>query len=248
MAGADGGAGRRLGVGLDLGWGRWSGLATIPLVMARFHMLSIVGLVLNTLLWLPATLIVWSGLGLLALGATGAAPGRRRWAGAATGVWPCCNGGSTSARQLPAAYFWVPGPAEWWLVGFYGGLGLLAAFPRLRPPRRWCLALAAGWIAAGMLPSLLRHDPPRLKCTFLAVDHGLRRRPAIALRGHDALRRRPLRLPGVRGSRSSPATSGPKGSRTSTPSSSPIPMPTTSTRSRRLLERFSVGARVRLSQ
>jgi competence protein ComEC len=156
----------------DLTWvGALVWAATIPLIMARFHMLSVVALVLNTLLWLPATLIVWSGLGLLSLGALvplAAAP--LGW---------CCDRslamlqwGIDSARQLPAAYFWVPGPADWWLAGFYGGLALLAAFPRLRPPRRWCLALAAGWIAAGMLPSVLSHESPRLKTTFLAVDHG----------------------------------------------------------------------------
>ena len=81
-------------------------------------------------------------------------------------------------RRLPAAYFWVPGPEWWWLVGFYGGLAAMAAFPRLRPPRRWQLGLAAGWLAVGMLPAALHRDPPRLECTFLAVDHGL----AVVLR------------------------------------------------------------------
>ena len=156
----------------DLTWvGALVWLATIPLVMARFHMLSVVGLVLNTILWLPATVIVWSGLGLLAIG--GLVP----FVAAPLG-W-CCNWSLAllqwaieAARRLPAAYFWVPGPAEWWLVVFYGGLGLWAAFPRRRPPRRWCLALAAGWLVVGMLPCLLRPDPPRLACTFLAVEHG----------------------------------------------------------------------------
>jgi competence protein ComEC len=156
----------------DLTWvGALVWLATIPLVMARFHMLPVVGLVLNTLLWLPATAVVWTGLALLAIG--GLVP-----LGAAALGW-CCDRSLAllqwaieGARQIPGAYFWVPGPAEWWLLGFYGGLGLWAALPSRRPPRRWCLALAAGWLAAGMLPSLLCHGPPRLTCTFLAVDHG----------------------------------------------------------------------------
>ena len=156
----------------DLTWaGAFVWLATLPLVMARFHMVPVVGLVLNTLLWLPATLIVWSGLGALALG--GVLP----WL--ATPLARCCDwsvavlqSGIEWARQLPGAYVWVPGPAEWWLVGFYGGLVLLAVFVRRRLPRRWRVALAAGWIAAGMLPSLAPHAPPRLTGTFLAVDHG----------------------------------------------------------------------------
>ncbi len=152
-------------------------LAVLPLVMARFHMLSVAGAVLNPLLWLPASLVVWSGLGFLALGGFSSVL-------AAPLAW-CCDRSLALlewmidlVRRLPAAYFWVPGPAWWWLVVFYGGLAAMAAFPRLRPPRRWCLGLAAGWVAVGMLPAILQRDPPRLKCTFLAVDHGL----AVVLR------------------------------------------------------------------
>ena len=77
-----------------------------------------------------------------------------------------------AGRAIPGGHFWVPGPADWWLWGFYGGLGLLAAFPRLRPPRRWCAGLLAGWIAVGFVAAH-RHDRQRLDCTFLSVGHGL---------------------------------------------------------------------------
>ncbi|MGQ9576201.1 MAG: ComEC/Rec2 family competence protein [Thermoguttaceae bacterium] len=156
----------------DLAWvGALVWLATLPLVAARFHVLSLVGLVLNTLLWLPATLIVWSGLALLVVG--GLVP---------ILAWPvgwCCQWvlgllwwAIERARELPGAYFWVPGPPEWWLAGYYAGLGVLAVCPRLRPPRRWLLALAAGWLTAGMAPALVRSGPLRFNATFLAVDHG----------------------------------------------------------------------------
>ena len=75
-------------------------------------------------------------------------------------------------EQVPGGHFWVPGPPDWWLWGFYGGLGLLAAFPRLRPPRRWCVGLLAGWIVVGFAAAH-RHDSQRLDCTFLSVGHGL---------------------------------------------------------------------------
>jgi len=150
-------------------------LLTLPLVMARFHLLSPVALVLNTLLWLPILLVLWSGFGVLAFG-TIVPP-------MAAGFGWCCDKtlelleyGIQAARGCPGSYFWVSGPADWWLAGFYGGLGLWAAFPRIRPPRRWCLALAAGWTAFGLAPGLLQGvspaESPRLECTFLAVDHG----------------------------------------------------------------------------
>ena len=68
--------------------------------------------------------------------------------------------------------FWVPGPDDWWLLGFYGALGLAAAFPRWRPPRRWCLALLAGWISLGFTVHWLRTEHGQLQCTFLSVGHG----------------------------------------------------------------------------
>ncbi len=77
------------------------------------------------------------------------------------------------AQRLPGGHFWVPGPADWWLVGFYGGLAALAAFPRLRPPRRWCLALLAAWVTIGFAAGDGRDvDRGGLHCTFLAVGHG----------------------------------------------------------------------------
>ena len=73
---------------------------------------------------------------------------------------------------------WVGGRKLWWLIGFYGGLAVLTAFPRIRPPRRWCVALLAVWIAAGMGASVWTAPGGRsstddeLRCTFLAVGHG----------------------------------------------------------------------------
>ena len=70
---------------------------------------------------------------------------------------------------------WVPGPEDWWLCGFYGGLGVLAAFPRLRPPRRWCVGLLAVWIVVGFSTAGKLSEQEcseRLDCTFLSVGHG----------------------------------------------------------------------------
>ena len=78
----------------------------------------------------------------------------------------------TAARRIPCGNFWVAGPDDWWLLGFYGGLAALAAFPRMRPRRIGCVALLLGWIAIGFLPFCWRHHPDRLDCTFVAVGHG----------------------------------------------------------------------------
>jgi len=146
-------------------------LLTLPLTMARFHLLAPAAVVLNTILWLPMAFALVSGFGVLVFG----------WLVpplASVFGW-CCNGSLgllescvRTARDLPFSHFWVPGPANWWLLGFYGGLGVLAAFPSIRPPRRWCLGLLAGWIAIGFAPSAFRSHAGRLDCTFFSVGHG----------------------------------------------------------------------------
>jgi competence protein ComEC len=141
-----------------------------PLVMARFHLLSPAALVLNTLLWLPMIAALGSGFGLLVFGSV--------FPPLAAGLgWICDRSLGAlqwtveAARNCPGNHFWVPGPADWWLLGFYGALGLWAAIPRARPPRRWCVALLALWSAIGFIPSGFR-GPAGLECTFIAVDHG----------------------------------------------------------------------------
>ena len=46
------------------------------------------------------------------------------------------------------------------------------AFPRLRPPLRWRLALLGAWTAAGFIIPWWTTDRHGLRCTFLSVGHG----------------------------------------------------------------------------
>ncbi|NQT15730.1 MAG: ComEC/Rec2 family competence protein [Planctomycetes bacterium] len=146
-------------------------LLTMPLVMAQFHLFTPVAVLLNTVVWFPMALALVSGFAVLVFG----------WLfPPLAAVFGWCSNGSLwllewcveHARELPGSHFWVPGPASWWLVGFYGGLAVLAAFPAIQPPRRWCVGLLAGWIAIGFAASGLPGRPDRLECTFLSVGHG----------------------------------------------------------------------------
>jgi len=146
-------------------------LLALPLVMSRFHLLTPIAVALNTLLWLPMVVALSTGFGVLVCG----------WLSPPLGVvfGRCCDGSLwllesaiAAARAVPGGHFWVPGPPDWWLLGFYGALGLMAAVPRLRPPRRWCAALLAGWTGIGFAGATLPGDPARLDCTFLSMGHG----------------------------------------------------------------------------
>jgi competence protein ComEC len=146
-------------------------LLTMPLVMARFHIFNPVSVVLNTVVWLPMALALGSGLALLLCSII---PGPLAVMCAVVCNW---NLGIVErlvrfGAAIPYGHAWVPGPAEWWLIGFYAALGVFAAFPRLRPPLRWRGALLGAWTAAGFIVPWWTADHHGLRCTFLSVGHG----------------------------------------------------------------------------
>ena len=143
-----------------------------PLVMSRFHLFSPIAVVLGPLLSLPMVAAMASGFGLLLFGwvipPVGGALGSM--CDASLGAMQYCI---AAARDVPGNHAWVAGPADWWLVGFYAALLVWVLVPRIAPPRRWCLALAAGWIGAGFAVSFAaERGSDELACTFLSVGHG----------------------------------------------------------------------------
>ena len=146
-------------------------LVSLPLVMARFQLFSPIALLLNVLVWPPIEVALLSGVATVVSG-TLFPPLAPLCGGLCNGSFWLLQWMVTTARDLPANRFWVPGPPDWWLAGFYGTLGLLLAFPRFRPPRRWCLALLALWAAVGFGAAAFHRQPSRLHCTFLAMGHG----------------------------------------------------------------------------
>lgn len=146
-------------------------LATLPLVMLRFHLFSPVAVLLGPLLGPLVTAALVSGFALLLLG----------WLAPPLGMicgfvcdWSLAGleGVVAWARDLPGSYFWTPGPSAWWVGGVYATLAVMWAFPQCRPPRRWAVGLLAGWIAVGFAAALWPRPSNRLDCTFAAVDHG----------------------------------------------------------------------------
>lgn len=152
-------------------------LVALPLTMYRFHLISPSALVLNMVLWLPITLALFTGFGALTIG----------WVVPPLGSllgW-CCDGclwlvahGIAWGERWPYSYDWLPGPALWWTIGFYVGLGAFVAFPRWRPRGLWPISVLVMWCAIGLItaersplnPWSTRHR--ELVCTFVAVGHG----------------------------------------------------------------------------
>ncbi len=169
----------------SLNIGVW--LATAPLVLYHFHVISPIALLLNILLWLPVLVAMLSGLGTMLLGWV---PG----VGEAMG-WVC----KWSMRSITylvdwgfdirGGHAWLPAPSWLWLIGAYLFILLAALWlmPTLR--RRWvALALVGLWLLIGCADGLVgkaglwtsgdrylltsNTKPGELRIQILDVGHG----------------------------------------------------------------------------
>lgn len=147
-------------------------LVTLPLVLARFHIVAPAVLFLTPVLAVPVAVGMMTGFALIVFG----------WL-----IWPLsmvigrmCDASLlfvtaavSSADRWPGSHFWLPGPPWWWLAVFYGLLGLWVADARWRPPLRWCAAIVAAWTTVGFgAAGWTRSHQQHLECTVLAVGHG----------------------------------------------------------------------------
>ena len=165
------------GLASDFGRRRWPRaviwLVIAPLVMARFHLVSPVAVLLGPVLALPVHvgdgLRLWHLSVRLAVAAAGGAVGRRLRR--EPGVHADLR--RRLARAGPAATSGSPVPADWWLAGFYWRWpvrGAGAALALAPPLDCWACGRLVG---AGLLVSLAGgRDTDRLECTFLSVGHG----------------------------------------------------------------------------
>jgi competence protein ComEC len=83
------------------------------------------------------------------------------------------------SRDLPASHWWLPAPPWWWIGAFYAVLGVLTAFPALRPRWYWSAALVSFWTAGALLlsqpalPHSLDLQAKPLTSHFVSVGHGV---------------------------------------------------------------------------
>ncbi len=146
-------------------------LFTMPLIAARFHMVSPIGVVVNLLLTPFSTLLLWAGYldTAVALGA----PWLSRFAAVPFDLLLAAFVRMVEmAARVRFSHAYVPGPPNWWLAGYYVLLlGLAFVQPCCRwGTRRWS-ALAA-WMIVGLAWGLRPAGHGPLRCTFLSVGHG----------------------------------------------------------------------------
>ena len=151
--------------------------ATAPLVAARFHVVSPVGLVANLLI--APVVPVAMACGLLCLVAGGVSQTVAAvFAAGCDAALAIIEGIVAVAADLPAGHAWVAGPAWWWVCGWYALLVVAAVWGRrelIRRPSSWGL-LAAGWCGFGLLVAgigaAVAPPPGGLRVVMTAVGHG----------------------------------------------------------------------------
>jgi competence protein ComEC len=150
-------------------------LATAPLVASCFHVVSLIGLVINVCV--AAIVPAAMAFGFLCLVA---AP-FSSWISGACGAG--CDASLaviqamvSAAARLPCGHFWVAGPRAWWVAGwfvlFFAAL-LCLRVDLLRRAATWA-TLATAWAVVGLMGEGLvsRSGAPGLHVTMAAVGHG----------------------------------------------------------------------------
>jgi competence protein ComEC len=158
-----------LGSYLSLMLGIW--LLTGPLIAARFHLISPIGMLLNIFLIPLVVAVLWSGYLLLLVG------------------WLVPMAAFLFAVPLEAGltfllgvvqwgagvhlgHLYVAGPPNWWLGGYYLLLAGLYVFRlRIDRPRFTGGLLLLCWTAIGLGIAAWPMSPRGLRATFLSVGH-----------------------------------------------------------------------------
>lgn len=147
-------------------------LTALPLVLYRFNIVTPAALVISPAVWLLIFAALWSGFMTLVFGWL-AAPVGEALGAVCDASLAGLEGVVQWAESMPGGHFWSPGPAGWWVLGFYLGLMLVILRGRTLVPRRWQLAALCAWIVVGIVPAIVRPwTRDALECSFVAVGHG----------------------------------------------------------------------------
>ena len=147
-------------------------LILLPLVAWRFHVIALIGIVLNLLLWLPLTVAVMASAAVILIGWI---PGVG-WilggicAGALWGLkWLIFQ-----AAEVPYHCQWTAGPSGGWVIAFYAGVAVWMFLAPYLGRRRWLGGVLLVVVVLMMaIPQWSAKPRDFLRCSFLSVSHGL---------------------------------------------------------------------------
>jgi competence protein ComEC len=147
------------------------GLAVLPLVAARYHLVSLTGLLIGPPVVFLTSIALIGGFLTLFVAAT--VPWLSPpFAGLTSKSLALCSWVVDVADRLPLGHTYVGGVPVWWLLGLYVLLLAGLILPELRRRARWVGLAGLGWLAVGLAGGSLRPAADELRVAFLAVGHG----------------------------------------------------------------------------
>ena len=152
-------------------------IVTAPMVAARFHVVSPVGIVLNVLVAPLVPLAM--ALGFACVLAATVSDSLAAVCGAGCDAALAATSGVVEiGAAVPWGHVWVPGPPFWWVIGWYACLATAACLvpaPHLRRPVTWA-AVAGAWCLVGVVGCAAvawwGAETPGLRVLAAAMGHG----------------------------------------------------------------------------
>jgi competence protein ComEC len=148
-------------------------LFSTPLLLSNIHLFTPVAILVNPLLWIPLTVAMSCGFITAMIGQVPLI-GSVFGFGADWSFWLLLE--MIAWFQQLGGHYWVPGPPDWWNLGFYTAFALFTVLPVCRPHGKILLMALIVWIltgiGAGYYRDIERLRSDRLTLTVLSTGHG----------------------------------------------------------------------------
>ncbi len=148
-------------------------LVTTPLTWLHFNVISVISVIANLLLTIPASIALIMGLIAAVVGPLWQP---LSWLPARGCEWSLqlVMTAVSVLSQLPASHVWLPAVPSWWVAVFYAALSGWVITSRTKRSRRYLLAGSLLWLSIGyglaIMPSL--RERTAVQATFIDVAHG----------------------------------------------------------------------------
>jgi competence protein ComEC len=146
-------------------------LALAPLVAARYHLVSLAGILIGPPLVLFTSIALVTGF-LLLLCTAVCPPLALPFALPTKWCLASCDFLVNASARLPVSYWYLGEIPDWWLWVFYIAFLVALTMRPFASRMRWATVAAASWLGVGLLLGAARLPSDELRCTFLAVGHG----------------------------------------------------------------------------
>ena len=146
---------------------------SMPLLLSNIHLFTPVAILVNPLLWIPLTIAMTCGF-ITAMFGQIPLVGSVFGYGTDWSFWVLLE--MIAWFQRLGGHYWMPGPPDWWNLGFYTVFAVFTFSPIQRPRRRMMLTALIVWmlvgVGAGYYRDWERQHSDRLTLTVLAIGHG----------------------------------------------------------------------------